>query len=193
MRVHSDAGHTHDDGQMRRSMRRRILADAGLLVLATCIYAFVPWNRAEPGRNAIVATTFVCGLVGSAALVGWQLRAYRTTVAKTGSARLRGLLLAVYFAMLFFATAYYLMATAHPEQIAELKTRTDALYFTLSILSTVGFGDVHAAGQAARAMVSLQIAFDLLVIGLAVTAVKAVGAPPGGPPQGGPPQGGPQG
>jgi len=30
-------------------------------------------------------------------------------------------------------------------------------------------------------MVTLQIGFDLLVIGLAVTAVKAVGAVPGGP------------
>jgi len=181
MRVQSDAGHTHDDGQMRRSMRRNLLADAGLLVLATCLYAFFPWNLVEPGRTAIVVTTFGCGLVGSAALVVWQLRAYRRTATQTGSARLRGLILAVYFAMLFFASAYYLMATAHPEQIVDLKTRTDALYFTLSILSTVGFGDVHAAGQAARSMVTLQIGFDLLVIGLAVTAVKAVGAVPGGP------------
>jgi hypothetical protein len=180
MRVHSDAEHTDDDRQARRSMRRNIVVDVGLLVVATCVYAFVPWNRAEPGRTAIVVTTFTCGVVGSSALVAWQLRAYRKAAAETGTARARGLLLAVYIAMLFFAVAYYLLASARPEQIVGLQTRTDSLYFTLTILSTVGFGDIYAAGQAARAMVSLQIAFDLIVIGLAVAAVKALGGPRGG-------------
>jgi voltage-gated potassium channel len=177
MRVHSDAEHTHDDGRARHTMRRNLITAAGLLVLATCGYGFFPWNRVEPGRTAVVVTTFACGVVGSAALVVWQLRAYRKVATETGTARVRGLLMAVYIAMLFFASAYYLLAAAHPEQIVGLRTRTDALYFTLTILSTVGFGDVHAAGQAARAMVSLQIGFDLLVIGLAVAAAKAVGGP----------------
>jgi voltage-gated potassium channel len=175
MQVHSDAGHTHDDGQLGRSIGRNLLIDSGLLVLATCGYSFFPWNRLEPGRAVLVVTTFVCGVVGSAALVAWQLRAYRKVATETGAARVRGLLLAVYVAMLFFASTYYLLASAHPEQIVGLHTRTDALYFTLTVLSTVGFGDIHAAGQAARAMVSLQIGFDLLVIGLAVAAAKAVG------------------
>jgi hypothetical protein len=39
------------------------------------------------------------------------------------------------------------------EQVSGLNTRTDALYFTLVTMATVGFGDIHAEGQFARAMV----------------------------------------
>jgi voltage-gated potassium channel len=178
VRVHNSAGHARDDGQVRGQTRRNILVSVGLLVAATGVYALVPWSRFELGQTTVVVMTFVGGLVGTAALVAWQVHTYRRAAA-TGAARVRGLLLAVYVAMLFFATAYYLLDVAHPEQIDGLKTRLDALYFTLSILSTVGFGDIHAAGQVARAMVSLQIAFDLLVIGLAVTAAKAAHVPSG--------------
>ena len=154
----------------------QVAASVALLLAATVIYALVPWPRFAPGNTPVVVlvVTFVGGLAGATALVAWQVRAYRQAAA-SGAARLRGLLIAVYVAMLSFATTYYVFASAHPEQIAGLRTRTDALYFTLSILSTVGFGDVHAAGQAARAMVSLQIGFDLLVISLAVAATKAIG------------------
>ena len=154
----------------------QVAASVGLLLAATVIYALVPWPRFAPGSTpvVVVVVTFVGGLAGATALVGWQVRAYRQAAA-SGAARLRGLLIAVYVAMLCFATMYYMLATAHPGQIAGLRTRTDALYFTLSILSTVGFGDVHAAGQAARAMVSLQIGFDVLVVSLAVAATKAIG------------------
>ncbi len=42
----------------------------------------------------------------------------------------------------------------------------DALYFTMSTIATVGFGDVHATGQVARAVVTLQIFLDLIFVGL---------------------------
>jgi hypothetical protein len=51
------------------------------------------------------------------------------------------------------------------------------LYFSLTIVSTVGFGDVHAINQAARAVVSLQLVFDLMFVSLAVAAARAAGPP----------------
>ena len=42
----------------------------------------------------------------------------------------------------------------------------DALYFTMSTIATVGFGDVHATGQVARVVVTLQIFLDLIFVGL---------------------------
>ena len=42
----------------------------------------------------------------------------------------------------------------------------DALYFTMSTIATVGFGDVHATGQVARVVVTVQIFLDLIFVGL---------------------------
>lgn len=54
------------------------------------------------------------------------------------------------------------------DQMAGLDTRLDAIYFTVTTLSTVGFGDIHASSQAARAIVTIQILFNLLFVGVAV-------------------------
>ena len=48
--------------------------------------------------------------------------------------------------------------------LAGLDTRTDALYFTVVTLGTVGYGDVHPVGQAARLIATTQIAFDLVFV-----------------------------
>ena len=73
-----------------------------------------------------------------------------------------------------------------------VQTRTDALYFTVTVFSTVGFGDIVAVSQPARLVVTVQMLLDLLALGLVVRAfVGAVqfarqqAAPANGP--GGPP------
>jgi hypothetical protein len=49
-----------------------------------------------------------------------------------------------------------------------MSTRIDAVYFTVTTLSTVGFGDVHAVGQAARLVVTGQILVNLAFLGIVV-------------------------
>lgn len=63
-----------------------------------------------------------------------------------------------------FSLAFFLLDLLAPEQVTGLTTRTDALYFTLSTMTTVGYGDVHAEGQAARALVCALIAFNIAVV-----------------------------
>jgi hypothetical protein len=63
-----------------------------------------------------------------------------------------------------FALTFYLLELASPGQFEDLHTRTDALYFTLTTMATVGYGDIHAKGQAARALVTAVIAFDVVVV-----------------------------
>ena len=68
-----------------------------------------------------------------------------------------------------FATVHYThRATYLDEQFAGLDTKIDGLYFTMTVVSTVGFGDITPTGQAARAIVTVQMLFDLLFIGVAV-------------------------
>jgi voltage-gated potassium channel len=153
----------------------RMLARGMLpLVVVTVLYLVLP--EVAVRRSIVVAVAFVLGLAGAIVLIIRQVIAYRSAAA-SGSARLMGLLVAIYLAVLFFALTYNQLAVADPGEIDGLQTRVDALYFSLTIVSTVGFGDIHAAGQAARAVVSLQMAFNLLVISLAVAAVRDAGRP----------------
>jgi voltage-gated potassium channel Kch len=55
----------------------------------------------------------------------------------------------------------------HTDQFPAMHTRVDALYFTVTTLGTVGFGDIVPAGQAARLLVTIQIMLNLMLIGAA--------------------------
>ena len=50
-------------------------------------------------------------------------------------------------------------------------TRTDALYFTITIFATVGFGDITAVTQTARVVTMMQMLLDLIVLGLLIRLV----------------------
>ena len=55
-------------------------------------------------------------------------------------------------------------------------TRTDALYFTVTVFATVGFGDIVATTEGARVLVMGQMVAGIVIIGLGariiVDAVK---------------------
>jgi hypothetical protein len=63
------------------------------------------------------------------------------------------------------------MAGANPANFStQPLTRTDALYFTVTVFATVGFGDITAVSQSARLVVTVQMLLDLLALGLVVRA-----------------------
>ena len=47
-------------------------------------------------------------------------------------------------------------------------TRLDTLYFTVTVFSSVGFGDISALSQNARALVTVQMVLNLLVLGAGI-------------------------
>jgi hypothetical protein len=70
-------------------------------------------------------------------------------------------------------SAVYLTMNRADGQFAGISTRFDAIYFTVVTLGTVGYGDVTATGQAARMAVTIQIAFDFALLGVAVRVLTA--------------------
>jgi hypothetical protein len=66
-----------------------------------------------------------------------------------------------------FAAVLYAM-NRNGTQVSGLDTRVDAIYFVVTTLSTVGYGDIYASSQAARMVVTVQILFNLLFVGVAV-------------------------
>ncbi len=63
------------------------------------------------------------------------------------------------------------MSADDPAAFTETLSRSDALYFTIVVFSTVGFGDITPDAEAARLVVGGQILLDLLVLGLGIQVI----------------------
>jgi hypothetical protein len=75
-------------------------------------------------------------------------------------------------AMLVFAfSAVYLAIDRNGGQFVGLDTKVDAVYFTVTTLATVGYGDIHAAGDVARITVTAQMVLDLSLIAASVRLI----------------------
>ena len=49
--------------------------------------------------------------------------------------------------------------------------KIDAMYFTVTVFSTVGFGDITAKSDLARTLVTVQMLVNLVVIGLVAKVI----------------------
>jgi voltage-gated potassium channel len=156
---------------LRRRARRAILALAAGLVL----YYAVPVGEAP---SAVGVALSVVGLLGGMAVLVYltirQVRRLAGARPDDEGIRIESLIFLIYIVVPMFALGYFVLETADPGQFESLETKTDALYFTLSTLATVGFGDVHAEEQLARALVTLQIAFDLVFVGAMVSLLTGL-------------------
>jgi voltage-gated potassium channel len=74
------------------------------------------------------------------------------------------------FLLLFAGTYFVLSVDGVGNFIQEHLTRTDTLYFTVTIFSTVGFGDITATSTSARVVVILQMILDLVILGVGINA-----------------------
>jgi voltage-gated potassium channel len=155
--------------------RRWVKLTAGT---AGCLVAYFAVPVGGPVLSGSVAVAVVLTVVGTIAL-GWsifgQVRRY---IMSGTSLTVDGLILTLVLVVVFFALALYLLEATDPGQIAGLHTRVDALYFTMATATTVGYGDVHAVGQIARAVVIVQLAFNVVfvagVVALLSSRMRAV-------------------
>ncbi|GHG50033.1 potassium channel family protein [Streptomyces griseocarneus] len=152
------------------------------LVLA---YYLLPLDKRFEGSTAV---GLVLGLAAVAALFTWQIR----SIMRSSRPRLRAveaLATTVPLFLLLFAGAYYLLEQAEPGSFSEPLSRTDALYFALTVFSTVGFGDITPHAEQARIVTMVQMSGDILLVGVAAhVVVGAVQSALGrGPADGSPP------
>ena len=68
----------------------------------------------------------------------------------------------------------YLAISEHSGQIIGMATPLDALYFTMTTLMTIGFGDIAAEGQLARGTVLVQMFFSVLVLSASVRLFQSL-------------------
>ena len=143
----------------------RALLTAAVLV---ALYYLLPLDSS--GSDTSVIVKLALGGIFFVGLMLWQLRAIAQSK-NPGLRALEGLFLAIPLFLLLFAAAYYLMSRADPSDFTAPLSRTDALYFTVTIFSTVGFGDISAKAEAARLVVTAQMILDLIILGLGVRII----------------------
>jgi voltage-gated potassium channel Kch len=148
-----------------RSQAWSAVGTVALMAAATAVYYVLPVPG--PMREGSWAVMFFLGAAVLGALI---LMAVLRLLRAGENARIRGLILLLTLTVLFFSWSDESVA-ALPNQFAELTNKTDSLYFNISTLATVGFGDVHPVGQLARAAVTMQIVFNLVFLGTAVSLI----------------------
>ena len=148
-----------------QSHTRSVVGTVALVAFATVVYYLLPVPGAM--RQTSWAVMFFLGAAVLGALI---LTAIRRLLRAGENARIRGLILLLTLTVLFFSWCDESVAEL-PNQFTELASKTDSLYFNISTLSTVGFGDVDPVGQLARAAVTVQIVFNLVFLGAAVSLI----------------------
>jgi len=143
----------------------RLLALAAFLV---GLYFLVPVNPDPPGGMALRTAAALVLLLCLAAGVATEVRS-----SARDDQRVDGLVAAIVTVLTVFALGFYALEVHQPGEFDGLETRVDALYFSASTMLTIGYGDVHAAGQTARGLVLVQMVFDVIFVATAAGLLSA--------------------
>ena len=112
-------------------------------------------SGAIPPRRTVPRTSWNGGARYAAAVLGFGPYAFLSIRGKSAA----------------IASTYFVMSGHDPGAFSQADlTRTDALYLSVTIFSTVGFGDISATSQGARLTVTSQMILDLLVLGIGINA-----------------------
>ncbi len=141
----------------------------GSLAFCLVVYYFAPVGDDSLilGSDVVGAVGFVIGLGLLGLLIAVQVRR-QVAAGHDPNVRVQSIVGLLCPIVVFFAMTYYLLAFDDPGQFVGIDSRTDALYFTVVTLGTVGYGDVHPVGEAARVVTMIQVVFDLVVIGMLI-------------------------
>ncbi len=146
--------------ERRRAITRivvRATLSVGILVGA---YVLVPQNGVLEGTAVV---QLLLGVILFSVVVVLQfysiMRAPIPEVRATAS-----LVVVVLMLTLLFAWAYAMMSAVSPAAFSHSLDRSSAIYFTVTILSTVGFGDITPVTAAARWVVTLHMIVKITLV-----------------------------
>lgn len=135
----------------------------------TTLYFLLPLDQSS---MLAAVTILAVGLVLLIALVVYQIR--RVLSAEFPVLRaIESLAITVPFFLLLFAGIYLMMSGISENTFNQSLDHADALYFTVTVFATVGFGDIVATTQTAKLVVTVQMIADLVIIGVAIKATTA--------------------
>ncbi|MEU9106806.1 potassium channel family protein [Streptomyces xanthophaeus] len=162
-----DRERTRTGRRSRRLLAVCLLRSAFSAALLTALYYLAPLDG---GFGVLTVVLLVLGLLFFGGVVALQASA----ITRAEHPRLRAveaLSTAVPLFLVLFASTYFLLSAQTPQSFQEPLSRTDALYFTVTVFATVGFGDITPLTEVGRVLVTVQMAADLIVVGVIAKAL----------------------
>ena len=158
--------------ELTRAGRHRVVTGVLLRAAASVTLLVVGYYLAPLDRPLDPGTLieFLLALAVVAAVIAWQVR----NILTSDVPRLRAVqtvAVGVPMLLLVFASVYVQIETSQPTSFSETLSRTDALYFTVTVFSTVGFGDIVPKSELARIVTMSQMLTGLIVLGLVAKVV----------------------
>ena len=139
-----------------------MLQAAGSTAVLVTIYYLLPLDHSA---RWVAVTALVIGLAVLVGLVAFQVRAISGS-RYPGLRALEALGVTIPLFVLLFASTYLVLDDLSARSFSQPLNHTDALYFTVTVFATVGFGDITATTAAARLVVTGQMIIDLIILGL---------------------------
>jgi uncharacterized membrane protein len=153
--------------RFRRLVARAVARVALITALLLALYAVLP---PADRHTAGAVLGLIGGLIAVAVVLFWQFR----SILKSDHPGLRAaeaLATVVVVLIVVFAFTYLSVWDSDHASFSEPLNRVGSIYFTVTTLGTVGYGDIVAVTQLARILVTLQIILDATVL---VGVVRAV-------------------
>jgi hypothetical protein len=148
----------------RRRAAKEVLKLVGIVAAVFAVYFVLPLDFFA---RLPLGVTLPVGLVVLGAVSAWEVLAVMDADRPSVRAA-EALVKVIPLFLVLFATAYYLMQQTDPSRFSSPMTRSDSLYLTVTIFSTVGFGDIVATSEVSRDTVTCQMILDLVILGLGV-------------------------
>jgi voltage-gated potassium channel len=158
--------------ELTRAGRHRVVAGVLLRAAAAVALLVVGYYLAPLDRPLDTGTLieFLLALAVVGAVIAWEVR----NILISDVPRLRAVqtvAVGVPMLLLVFASVYVQIETSQPNSFSETLSRTDALYFAVTVFSTVGFGDIVPKSELARIVTMSQMLTGLIVLGLVAKVV----------------------
>ena len=155
-------GNGRDASHRLRRVALTMLKAGASTVTLLAIYYLLPLDRTS---TDVVIAMLIAGLLALVGLIVLQVR----SIIKAEYPALRAvgsLATSAPLFLLLFAATYFVMGRISASNFSETLTRTDALYFTVTVFATVGFGDITATSEGARALVTGQMVAGIVIVGI---------------------------
>ena len=152
--------------------RRRAVMVCAVTVILSWAFIFGAYFALPIGHESALRAFVRLGtdiaLVG--AVMYWQLRRIsQALLPELRSIEGLGVIIAVF--LVAFSSTYLAMSHQAAMTFTMRLDHIRALYFTISVFSTVGFGDITPRTDVARLVVSAQMLLDLVLIGAVVRII----------------------